>query len=150
MKKLIFIFFLGIALISCSSNDETNETTDDDIEIENPSIIGNWNWTITEGGISGVDQMTPESFGKDIQLNLNEDSSYSLLENGVEISNGDYTIILASSIYSDMDNFISYSENIEDNGSVVYKGVIRNQDSSHLTISDNYNDGFTSHFEKIE
>ena len=151
MKKLIFIFFLGIALISCSSDDDSNETTDDETEIENPSIIGNWNWTSTRGGLSGVDQVTPEDVQKIIQLNLNEDLSYSVLENEIEISTGEYTITLAQSIYfSDMENFISYSENFIDDWIVVFKGVIRTPDLTSISVSDNFHDGFTSYFERIE
>lgn len=147
MKNLIYLFIFTLGIFSCSSDEETNNQNPEPNDI---SLIGRWKWTITEGGISGIDQVTPESYGKDIQLNLNENLSYSILENGIEIFSGNYTLILASSIYSNMDNFISYSENIEYDWSVIFKGVIRNQDTSHLTISDNNNDGFTSHFEKID
>ena len=150
MKKLIFIFFLGFSLISCSSDDDTNDTNDEE-SIENPTLIGKWNWVITEGGISGYDQVTPEDSGKTFQLNFNEDSSYLVLENGIEKSNGEYTLTLSQSIYSlELENFISYSEYFVDDWIVVFEGVIRIPDLSSLTISDNNNDGFTSHFERIE
>ena len=74
MKKLIFIFFLGIALISCSSDDDTNETNDDDlidIPIDDPSIIGIWNMVSSCGGIAYDCWYPPNDYTKMVEFKDN-------------------------------------------------------------------------------
>ncbi len=57
MKKYIFLFLIGITLVSCSN--------DDDVVSDIPTsakIIGVWNWDKSTGGIDGATH-TPESTG---------------------------------------------------------------------------------------
>lgn len=147
MKHLTYILVLVLTLFSCNNDDDANI---ENLEPKAASIIGKWQWTITEGGISGVDQVTPDRFGKSVQLNLNSDKSYSIIENGIEIYSGNYIITTDTSIYSAEDDFINYSENFDYGWHVVFKGVIRMRDALHLTIANNYNDGFTTHFNRLQ
>ncbi|MBU2940476.1 hypothetical protein KO494_13090 [Lacinutrix sp. C3R15] len=51
MKKFVSILILGISLVSCSADDET-VITNEDTELEYPSITGKWNMVSSCGGIA--------------------------------------------------------------------------------------------------
>ena len=100
MKKLIYLFLLTLGVISCNSEENT---------IDNSDLIGQWNWTNTEGGISGDIHETPTTTGKVINLILLANNSYSIIENGNEIANGTYDLVMRKSIYSgEMEPYIIY------------------------------------------
>ncbi|MCG1037640.1 hypothetical protein [Polaribacter sargassicola] len=142
MKKTFYIFILSLAIISCSSDDETR--------IDNSDLIGNWNWTNTEGGIGFHIHETPETTGKIIHLNLKENYEFLVTENGTEISNGIYELIMKESIYSgEMERFIQFPENNQYLG-FVKNGIIDIYENTKLNISDNNADGIGSEFERIE
>ncbi len=142
MKKLIYLFILTMGIISCS--------TDDNIRIDNSDLIGKWNWTNTDGGIAFQIHETPESTGKTIHLSLMENNTYSITENGNEISKGSYELILKKSIYSvELERFIQFPENHQYTG-IVMKGIIKTYESNKLDISDNNYDGIGSRFVRIE
>lgn len=142
MKKLIYIFILTIGIISCN--------TDDDTKIDNSDLVGKWNWINTDGGIAFQIHETPETTGKIIHLNLMGNYTYLITENGNEISNGTYQLILEKSIYSgEFERFIQLSDNYQFTETVM-NGIIKIYETNKLDISDNYHDGIGSQFTKIE
>lgn len=142
MKKMVYLFVLTLGIISCSSDDE--------IKINNSDLVGIWNWYSTDGGIAYHIHENPESTGTEIELHLNSNYSYEIIENGTEISNGTYELSMRESIYStEQERFITYSESYQ-NQNVVISGIIRIISSDTLTIADNYVDGVGSGFKKIE
>ena len=148
MKKVnqskwpVFFIFILFAMFSCSSDEIT--------EIDNSDLIGNWNWTTTDGGIGFNIHETPETIGKTIHLNLSKNYTFSITENGNEISNGTYVLIMKKSIYSGkLERFIQFPENYQYTG-IVMKGIIKIYESNKLDISDNNYDGIGSGFVRIE
>ncbi|MDP3314061.1 hypothetical protein [Lutibacter sp.] len=129
-------------IISCSSDDNT--------KIDNSDLVGKWNWTNTDGGIAFHIHETPELTGKIIHLSLMENYTYSITENGNEISNGFYELIIKKSIYSgELERFIQFPENHQYTG-IVMKGIIKTFENIRLDISDNNHDGIGSGFVRIE
>lgn len=142
MKNIIYLFILTLGIISCSSDNET--------EINNSDLVGEWNWTNTDGGIAAHIHETPETTGKIIRLNLMGNYEYSVTENGTEISSGIYELTMKKSIYSgEMERFIQFPENQQYIG-IVTRGIIKTYENNKLDISDNNYDGIGSGFEKIE
>ena len=142
MKNIIYLFILTLGFISCSSDNET--------EINNSDLVGEWNWTNTDGGIAAHIHETPETTGKIIHLNLMRNYEYSVTENGTEISSGIYELNMKKSIYSgEMERFIQFPENQQYIG-IVTRGIISTYENNKLDISDNNYDGIGSGFEKIE
>ena len=142
MKNIIYLFILTLGIISCSSDNET--------EINNSDLVGEWNWTNTDGGIAAHIHETPETTGKIIRLKLMGNYEYSVTENGIEISSGVYELNMKKSIYSgEMERFIQFPENQQYIG-IVKRGIIKTYDNNKLDISDNNYDGVGSGFEKIE
>ena len=142
MKNIIYLFILTLGIISCISDNET--------EINNSDLVGEWNWTNTDGGIAAHIHETPETTGKIIRLNLMGNYEYSVTENGTEISSGIYELTMKKSIYSgEMERFIQFPENQQYKG-IVTRGIIKTYENNKLDISDNNYDGIGSGFEKIE
>jgi len=138
MKKLIYLIILSLGIISCKPSEEK--------EIDNSSFIGKWNWTNTDGGINDNIHKTPNTTGKVVSLILSENNTYSIIENGNEISNGTYEVIMKKSIYSgEMEPFITYS-NQYNNQNVVISGIIKVLDYNKLSIADNNVDGLESKY----
>ena len=143
MKSLIYLFILTLGIISCSSDDETR--------IDNSDLIGNWNWTNTDGGIGFHIHETPETTGKLIHLNLNENYEYSVTENEAEISNGNYELLMKESIYSgEMERFIKLQTIDQQYLGFVKNGIVKIDQNENLNISDNNVDGIGSKFVRTE
>jgi len=141
MKKLIYILILILGTISCSS--------DDDSKIDNSDFIGKWNWTHTSGGLIYFEE-TPETTGKTIHLTLMKIYTFSITENGNEISSGTYILTLKESIYSgEIERYIQFPENQQYPG-IVKAGIVKTYESDKLDISDNNYDGIGSGFLRIE
>lgn len=96
MKKLLSILMIGLFIIACSNEEDTN-TSDE--------FYGNWSWTETTGGISGGSE-TPESTGdssmlvitanvikKYINGNLESEQSY-YIETGASIFGGEREMVI--------------------------------------------------------
>ena len=81
MKKLISLFVLTLGIISCNSDDKA--------EISNSDLVGKWNWIETSGGLVYFKE-TPETTGKTIHLTLMKNYTFSITENGKELSSGTY------------------------------------------------------------
>jgi hypothetical protein len=138
MKKIIYLFILTLGIISCNSDDEK--------AIDNSDLIGKWNWTNTDGGIASHIHETPDTTGKIINLTLLENDTYSIIENGNEISNGTYEILMRKSIYSgEMERYIIYSEEYQNQNTVI-SGIIRILENNSLSIADNNTDGVKSKY----
>jgi len=141
MKKLIYILILTLVTISCSS--------DEDSIIDNSDFVGKWNWTHTSGGLIYFEE-TPETTGKTIHLTLLKNYTFSITENGNEISSGTYVLTLKESIYSgEIERYIQFPENLQYPG-IVKAGIIKPYESDKLDISDNNYDGIGSGFVRIE
>ncbi len=138
-KNLIHLLFIFI-LFGC---------TDELVSLApNSGITGKWNWSSTNGGLAAHIHETPETTGKTVQLILNEDLTYKVLENNEEVSSGKYKLTKEESIYSgELGDYIIIGDNLQIS-SVVLKGIIRITEGSILTISDNAYDGIGSSFIK--
>jgi hypothetical protein len=54
MKKIIYFLILVISIVSCSSDIDDTEITNDNSEIESPNLIGKWDLVSSCGGITGI------------------------------------------------------------------------------------------------
>jgi len=143
MKKLLYLIIMSLGIISCKPNENT--------EIDNSDLVGKWNWTNTDGGINSNIHETPNTTGKIIYLNLNINYEYSITENGTEISNGIYELIMKKSIYSgQMERFIILQTIDQQYVGFVKNGIINTLQNEKLNISDNNPDGIVSDFIRIE
>ena len=143
MKKITFLYILVFGIISCN--------LDDNKRIDNSDLIGKWNWVSTKGGINGNINETPASTGKIIHLSLKNDYTFSIIENGNEISNGTYEITMKRSIYSgEIERYIKLETIDQQNIGFVKNGIVSAFQSQTLQISDNFYDGIGSTFEKME
>jgi len=90
VKKFIYLFISTLAIISCSSDDET--------EISNADLAGIWNWTASCGGFSGACsypdnenykllQITNEKFTEKINGTVTVDTSYVITNTWISETN---------------------------------------------------------------
>lgn len=92
MKTIKYFAFLILAiliLISCESHSNIDDSS---------SIIGNWIWVESSGGIAG-ETNTPESTGNQIELEINK-YTVKRFENGELMSELAYKIEISESIRS--------------------------------------------------
>lgn len=143
MKKLVYLFILSLAITSCSSDSETTQET----QKKSLDLAQKWDWVTTSGGIAGI-TITPLTTGKNYTLIFKENNSYSLLENGIEIANGMYSLTMKESIYNhEMESFITF----QNSKFPVGNGIINTDEGkTTMSISDNVFDGFSSSFKRIE
>ena len=142
MKRKYLLLILILPLVACS--------TSGTIDINNSDLVGAWNWTNTDGGIDFQIHETPESTGRTIQLVLNKNYTFSVIENGKEISTGTYQLIQKKSIYSgELERFIQFPISQHYSG-IVTTGIIKITEMDTLEISDNNYDGISSAFDKID
>ncbi len=142
MNKLLIIPFLLFLIFSCDKNEV--------IDRSDYIIIGEWNWTRTDGGMDFNIHETPESTGKSIQIKLTNDSKFTLTEDGRVIFKSSYELSLKKSIYSgELEKYINLSENYQ-NQNIVLKGIVAIISNDTLTISDNSYDGIGSTFIRIK
>jgi hypothetical protein len=97
MKKIICLFLITSAFISCSI---------DNMPSQNSTLQGKWNWIITTGGIDG-DTTTPQSTGKSIKLEITNTKIKESV-NGVVVYESNYSIVISNSIYGGKQKIISY------------------------------------------
>ena len=143
MKKLVYLFILSLAITSCKSDSETTQET----QKKSLDLAQKWDWVTTSGGIAGI-SITPLTTGKNYTLIFKENDSYSLLENGIEIANGTYSLTMKESINNhEMESFITF-QNLK---FPVGNGIINTDEGkTTMSISDNVFDGFSSSFKRIE
>ena len=128
--KILFWSVLGLFLTFCSLTNDGKHT-------QNVSaIVGTWYWQQSSGGISGKDIVTPESTGVHKKLVFGADKKVTVFTNDVETGNYTYTIKLGNSIFDNKEHYLlTFNE-------MVY--VIQYIDKQHLSIQDNFVDGYVS------
>jgi len=140
MKRILLYLLFTFIFIGC--NDEFQNLT------SGSNLTGTWNWTNTDGGLAAHIHETPVTTGKTIQLVLNNDLTYKVLENNSEVSSGKYKLTKEESIYSsELGNNITLGDNFHLQN-VELNGIISVEDGKVLTISDNAYDGIGSRFIK--
>lgn len=139
MKRLVYILILCLTFSSCTSIES--------VFIDNSSLLGKWNWTSTTGGINGNINHTPTSLGKTVQIIFAKDYTFSILEDGQEVSKGNYNLEIGE---NNRDSKISYSGNYKKIQGVVLLGVYYFHSNNELIISDGYADGIASAFSKVQ
>lgn len=131
MKRIIIILFAFLGLISCRN--------DDDIDIS--SLVGDWNWVSTTGGISGTTNDTPSSTGKAIVLSFKDDKTYTITTNGTITNQGTFTL------YEDVSNLSHYNSKYISFSNYQDLLIQKNEDGI-LILNDDTNDGFTYIYNK--
>jgi hypothetical protein len=85
---LIFFLVTGICLASCKKDHSAPSRT--------PSLIGGWEWIEQTNAIAvngtPYDTLTPKSTGMTGFLNMNRDSSWSWMVNGLTVDQGTFAI----------------------------------------------------------
>ncbi len=151
MKKVFFLIFavVSLGLISCN-DDKSDEFANSEISVQTKnSLVGNWSWVSTNGGIGNHINETPTSTGKEIMFKISNDFKYEILENNISKSIGTYSLTLKNSIYStEKQVHIQLSEENSAVSGVVTSGIILFDESGKLNISDNFHDGIGSQFSK--
>ena len=79
MKHLVLALLTLITISSCEKRCDPS----------NPSIIGEWAWRKSEGGISGG-TITPETAGENIKVIITRDSTYKEYLNNKLIANSEF------------------------------------------------------------
>ena len=130
MKKIIALTFAILTIFSCRNDNE--------LEIE--PLVGNWEWTLSSGGIDGRTE-TPTSTGKNKILSLKNDRTYTITINESVTQEGKY------SLYKDVSNLDHYKRTYINFSNQIDQMIISNEDGK-LVLSDDLNDGFVSTYEK--
>lgn len=141
IKNLLIVIAAMLVILSCSEGA--------DLSISESGYTGKWDWISTTGGFAAHINETPQSSGKTVQLILTGDEKFRVIENDKEIAAGTYEVTMENSIYSEsMESFIHLSENVPARN-VVFNGIIRIENDSLLSISDNHYDGIGSTFKRV-
>ena len=130
MKKIIALTFALLTIFSCRNDNE--------LEIE--PLVGNWEWTLSSGGIDGRTE-TPTSTGKNKILSLKNDRTSTITINESVTQEGKY------SLYKDVSNLDHYKRTYINFSNQIDQMIISNEDGK-LVLSDDLNDGFVSTYEK--
>jgi len=128
MKKLMLIILVMTTFLSC---------TKDDAELMNTSLIGNWNWIESSGGIDGRIE-TPNSTGNTIRIQITNTNIKKYVNGNLE-SNLNYSIYIGEVIEGGSREIILYED--EWKQSVYLSG-------NQLTLIDQCSDCFHNKYEK--
>ena len=131
MKSLLIAFITSFTLFSCRSEDELDTKT----------LVGNWDWVATSGGISGQTE-TPDSTGKNIILTFTEDDRYSFTTNGTVTEEGTF------SLYKDVSDLSHYEVTFLHFSNSSNDMVINKNEDGELVFSDDTVDGYTYTYHK--
>jgi hypothetical protein len=133
IKGIPFLIILpAFAFIACSKNDETAAVA---------SLAGNWQWVSTDGGIAAHIHETPANTGKNIELKITADGTYTVYTNGQLSSAGTYTIETRKCIHDHANKpFIIFSADRD--------VMIENLDVISLEVSDEAYDGVGSLYKR--
>jgi hypothetical protein len=133
IKVIHFLMILpAFAFIACSKNDET---------ATGASIAGTWQWLRTDGGIAAHIHETPANTGKNIDLKISTDGTYTVYTNGQLSSAGTYTIETRKCIHDHANKpFINFSADRD--------VMIENLDATSLQVSDEAYDGVGSLYKR--
>lgn len=139
IQNLIFSFFASLCVLmfwGCSKkHDNTLES--------NQSIVANWKWVRTDGGIANHIHETPISTGKNIDLIFKGDNSYSIYTNGVLTSQGTYSIEYHICIHDHLKKRVINFSTPSDEDMMIEK-----IDNYTLELSDDNYDGIGSSYSK--
>ena len=153
VKNKFYLLVVLSTIISCNSDSDS----DSDNEIDSGLLIGKWIWEDTfiknddseydfEGSIKDFSQ-------KIVELSFNN-KRYSIIENNIEVSRGNYEIIEKKSSYTKKEElYISYSTELEKEYRSLFvslNGFISVLDNENLVISSDNEGGFESHFIRVE
>ena len=116
---------------SCTDNNNSSSV--------NKSIVGTWSWVKTDGGIAFNIHDTPESTGKNIDINFFDNSRYFVYTNGVLSEQGTYR--LGSKI-----SIVDHSTKTTVQFSKGEEMMIEKIDGLNLELSQNANDGIGSSY----
>ena len=130
MRKVKIVFFgvFVLFLTFCSLTNDGKNTQNV------AAIVGTWSWEQSIGGISGKDIVTPESTGVNKKLVFSTDKKVTVFTNGLETGSYTYEITKGNSIFDDKEHYLlTFNE-------MCY--VIQYIDNQHLSIQDNFVDGY--------
>ena len=131
-KKLVLITLVGFIFFSCEKV-AINKTD---------SILGQWNWKTTTGGITGS-TYTPESTRKKIIIEFTSDSIFKLYQNDTLTVECPFHTFSDTSGSQLKDNLILFeNSSTNDHYSVINYNT--------LILSDKMDDGFTSEYVRIK
>lgn len=137
MKHLVIL--LSVMLIACNDAPSTS--------LDNDNVAGNWSWLTTKGGIGGRINKNHTNTNVQFELILNDDYTYKIMENNIEVSSGKYQLKSQENGKTrSIDTLIIYNNN-DKVQNVVIEGVIKRLNPQSLSIFDNNPKGITSHFE---
>lgn len=104
------------------------------------AIVGTWNWEKSSGGISGKDVVTPESTGVSKKLVFDTNKKVSVFTNDLQTGIYTYKITMGNSILDHKEHYLlTFNE-------MCY--VIQYIDNQHLSIQDNFADGYVLTYAK--
>lgn len=136
MRKLKIYFFivLSFSFSCCSLGSDANKTQNV------TAILGTWNWLKSSGGITGKELVTPESTGVDKKLVFNANKKVTVFTNDLETGSYTYKITMGNSIFDNKEHYLlTFNE---------MSYVIEHIDNRHLSIKDNFTDGYVLTYEK--
>jgi hypothetical protein len=104
MKKIIFLLLITVSCFGCKK---------DDSFISSSSLIGEWSWISTCGGIAGI-CYTPESTNQRLNLVFTVDSMYKSFLNDTLKDSGKFHVYkLISADTKDTSNILQYGSTSE-------------------------------------
>lgn len=122
--------------VSCSKHDH-------DCNHDNKDMAGSWKWLSTDGGIANNIHETPASTGKNINLVLSADNTYSVMTNGSVTSQGTYALDMRTCIHDHSNKRVINFSGAED-----IDVMVESLANGMLTVSDENYDGTISRYIK--
>jgi hypothetical protein len=138
MKTLIFSF---LTLFIFTSADYQSHFQEKELQ---KKLLGRWKLTSKSGGIAGKSVAAKESVVNIIEFK--KGGKYVRYTNGEPMYQGNYQLSKAKSIYTGKDdNAIRFDPEVDSQET----GNIVTIDNDILLLADNFNDGFTAEYIKI-
>jgi hypothetical protein len=135
-KQVILIAVLFLS--ACSKQMDKSSAN----ETSGKELNGAWEWVRTDGGLANHIHDTPGSIGKTVVLNISSNKRYSVFTNGVQASQGTYTLETRTCIHDRTDKmYLVFSSG---QGMMVEK-----IDGESLLLSDEAMDGVGSLYKRI-
>lgn len=108
-------------------------------------LLGKWKHTVTSGGYAG--QTKPANSNVLNVIEFKKGGKYVRYVNNEPDIQGTYEVVKAKSIYSGKEEYaIQFDPAARD----AKKGMIATIDGNKLRLADNFHDGFTSGYEKLD
>ncbi|HJR99667.1 MAG TPA: hypothetical protein VJ780_01925 [Flavobacterium sp.] len=127
---IVFTFFLCFCSMTNDGKNTQNIT----------AILGTWQWKQSSGGIRGKDIVTPESTGVKKKIVFDINKKVSVFTNGLETGNYTYKITKGNSIFDNKEHYLLTFDEMS--------YVIQHIDNQHLSLQDNFVDGYVSTYTK--